>query len=163
MVVMLIFVLMSTAVVVSMAPALSDARLRSGARMVVSMINYSRSYAVAHRTEARMVFDRVESGIVVEAKELDEHNEETVLPLTTSAGKFRRLPNGLRIEPVEKPGTDEEEDFIVFSKIGETQSAAVTITDAKGRQRRITVDGVTGRCVVESVDDAGPKSSKRNP
>ena len=161
MVVMVIFVLMSTAVVVSMAPALSDARLRSGTRMIVSVLNYARSYAVAHQTETRVVFDRIENGIMVEAKMRDEKGEEGLVPLTTSVGKYRRLPRGLELAPVEKPGTDEEEDFIGFTQIGQSERAAVVITDSKGRLRRIIVDGITGRCMVES-DEANPESEIRN-
>lgn len=162
MVVMLIFVLMSAVVVVSMSPALSDARLRSGARMIVSMLNYARSYAVAHQTEARVVFDRTENGIVVETKALDERDEEQVVVLTTSAGKYHKLPGGLQIEPVEKTGSDEEQEYISFSRIGQAENASVTITDSKGRQRRITVDGITGRCVVESDADASSKTGIPN-
>ncbi len=159
MVVMVIFVLMSTVVVVSMAPALSDARLRSGARMIVSVVNYARSYAVAHQTETRVAFDRTETGIRVEARMKDEKGVESLVPLTTSVGKYRRLPRGLELAPVEKPGTDAEEDFISFNQVGQSERAAVVITDSKGRVRRITVDGVTGRCSI----DANSKFEIRNP
>jgi len=164
MVVMIIFVLMSAVVVVSMSPALSDARLRTGTRMIVSVLNYARSYAIAHQTETRVVFDRIENGIMVEARMKDEKGVESLVPLTTSVGKYRKLPNGLVLDPVEKPGTDEEEDFIGFTQVGQSERAAVVITDSKERQRRITVDGITGRCVVESDGaNTNPKSETRNP
>lgn len=160
MVVMVIFVLMSTAVVMSMSPALSDARLRSGSRMIISVLNYARSYAVAHQTAARVSFDRAGNGIVVEAMMSDEKGEQTLTPLTSSVGKYRKLPSGLEIAPIEKSGTDEEEDFISFTQIGQSETAAVTIADSKGRQRRITVDAITGRCSIDATSKVEARSSK---
>ncbi len=155
---MVIFVLMSTAVVVAMSPALSDARLRSGSRMIVSVLNYARSFAIAHQTPTRVSLDRVENGFVVEAVMNDEKGEKRLTPLTTSAGKYKRLPAGLQIAEVRKLGTEEQEDFVGFLETGQAEHASVTITDAKGRQRRITVNGITGRCVIESDEDADPKA-----
>lgn len=163
MIVMVIIVLMSAAVVVSMSPALSDARLRSGSRMIVSALHYARSYAVAHQKPTRVIIDRAENGVVVEAMRSDEKGVEQLIPLTTSAGKHRTLPRGLEMSAVEKPGTDQEENFIGFLETGQAEQASVTITDVRGRQRRITVDGITGRCAMESDGDANPQSAIRNP
>ncbi len=164
MVVMVIIVLASGMVIVSMAPALSDARLRSGSRMVVSVLNYARSYAAAHQTQTRVVFDRAENGIMVEVLVRDQNLEEELRPLQTSVGKYRKLPTGLTLGAVRKPGTDEEEDYIGFTQTGQAEGASVAITDSRGRQRRIIVDGITGRCVVESDEaNANPQSETRYP
>lgn len=164
MVVLVLVVLMSAVVVVSMSPALSDARLRSGSRIVVSMLKYARSYAVAHQTQARVAFDRQENGLVVEAVALDEKDEKVLTPVTTSVGRYRRLPNGVRIVAVDKPGTDEQEDYVGFTEAGKSETATVVIADAKDRQRRITVDAITGRCEIEpDLENAHPTSKTRNP
>ena len=164
MVVLVIVVLMSVVVVVSMSPALSDARLRSGSRLVVSMLKYARSYAVAHQTEARVAFDLQENGLVVEAAALDDKDEKVLTPVTTSVGRYRRLPNGLSIAAIEKPGTDEQESYIAFTEVGKSETATVVIRDTKERQRRITVDAITGRCEIEpDVGNAYPTSDTRTP
>ena len=158
MVVMLIIVLMSTAVVIAMSPALSDARLRTGSRMIVSALNYARSFAVAHQALTRVVFDRATNTIRVETVTRDQNGEEQVTPLTTTVGRPRTLPKGLEISALEKPGIDEEQDFVGFTQTGQAEGATITITDIRGRQRRILIDGITGRCAI----DENPKPETRN-
>ena len=153
MVTLVIVVVMSTLVVVSMDKALSEARLRTGCRMVVSAMIYARSSAVAHRTYTQVVFDRVNNAVSVQSLARDERGEERMTPLTTPSGRYRRLPRGVEIMRVTKPGTEEEENFVRFSDIGQAEDAVVAIQDAAGKNRTITVDAITGRCAIETGEE----------
>jgi len=150
MVTLVIIVVMSTLVVVAMDKALSEARLRSGCRMVLSAMIYARSSAVAHRTYTQVVLDRAENAVSVQSLARDERGDERMTPLTTPSGRYRRLPRGVEIVRVTKPGTEEEENFVRFSDIGQAEDAVVTIQDAAGKNRTITVDAITGRCAIET-------------
>ena len=113
MVTLVIIVVMSTLDVVSMDKALSEARLRTGCRLVVSAMIYARSSAVAHRTYTQVVFDRVNNAVSVQSLARDERGEERMTPLTTPSGRYRRLPRGVEIVRVKKPETEEEETFVL--------------------------------------------------
>lgn len=153
MVTLVILVVMSTLVVVSMDRALGEARLRSGCRMIVSAMIYARSFAVAHRSYTQVVFDRAANAVSVQSLAQDERGDERMAPLTTPSGRYRRLPKGVEIARVTKPGTEEEEDSVGFSELGQAEDAVVTIRDADGKERLITVDGITGRCAIKTGEE----------
>jgi len=139
---------MVTLVVVSMGPALREAKLRSGCRIVASALNYARSYAVAHQTYTRVVFDISGRGLGVQAYERDYDGLERMRPVTTPSGRHRRLPQGITIVEIRKAGIEEQEAYVDFSQIGRSEDAMITVADSAGRERSVTVDAVTGRCAV---------------
>jgi len=154
MVTLVIIVVMSSLVVVSMDRALNESRLRSGCRMVVSAMIYARSSAVAHRTYTQVVFDRANNAVSVQSLVRDEHGDDRMTPLTTPSGRYRRLPRGIEIMQVTKSEMEEEESFVRFSDLGQAEDAVVTIQDATGKKRMITVDAITGRCAIKTGGEA---------
>jgi prepilin-type N-terminal cleavage/methylation domain-containing protein len=148
MVVMVIIALMSGLVVVSMGPALRDARLRTGCRIVASAMVYARSYAVTHRTNARVMLDKPTGAVWVLAQVTDERGETSLRPVLTQPGRRHKLPQGVKIANVRKPGIDEEEDFVSFTQLGQSEDAAILIEGPTGKERIVTVDSITGRCAV---------------
>ena len=149
MVVLIVMVVMSSVVVVSMGPTLSESRLRSGCRMIASALNYARSYAVTNRTYTRVLFDRAKKGVCVEAYVADQTGEGRMRVVTTPSGRFRRLPRGIEVAYVWKPGIDEEERQISFTQLGRSEDAVITVADERGRERAINVDAITGRCAIK--------------
>jgi type II secretion system protein H len=150
MVVLVIMALMSGLVAVSMAPALRDAKLRTGCRIIASALVYARSYAVTHRTNTRVVLDKPTGAVWVLAQATDERGETTLRSILTQPGRRHKLPEGVKIAAVRKPGVDEEEDFVSFTQLGQSEDAVVTVGGANDRSRTVVVDAVTGRCTVES-------------
>ena len=55
---------------------------------------------------------------------------------------------------VTKPETEEEENFVRFSDLGQAEDAVVTIQDATGKKRMISVDAITGRCAIKTGGEA---------
>ena len=143
-----IMVVMGTIVVVSMGPALGEARLRSGCRMILSALTYARGYAVTRQTDTRVVLDKTGNGVCVEARVRDRNNVERLAPVTTPSGRYRRLPRGVAIVDVRGPEIDRDDSFVGFSQLGQADGAVITVVDARGKTRAITVDGITGRCSV---------------
>ena len=150
MVTLAIMALMSGLVVVSMAPALRDAKLRTGCRMVASALVYARSYAVTHRTNTRVVLDKPTGAVWVLAQATGERGETGLRTVLTQPGRRHKLPQGVKISNVRKPGIEEEEDFVSFTELGKSEDAAVSIEAANGRTQTVVVDAITGRCAVET-------------
>ncbi|MHB9132114.1 MAG: GspH/FimT family pseudopilin [Armatimonadota bacterium] len=150
MVVLAIMVIIGSAALVSMAPALAEARLRSGCRNTIAACHYARSYAVSHRTDAWVAFDITNNGLEVTSRRRDEENQDQMVTDTTTAGHFRRLPQGVKIIMVDKPNAPGSEPTIQFDQTGRAEQAQITLEDERGRQRIITLDALTGRCTVEN-------------
>ena len=150
MVTLVIIALTSAVVVVSMGPTLRDAEMRSGCRMVISAMNYARSYAVTRQTYTRVALDKGRGILCVYRRVRLPSGEEGMLPITTPSGRSRRLPEGLTIVEILKPGVPEEETYVTFTELGRSEDAIVTLADSRGRERRITVDSITGRCAIET-------------
>jgi len=148
MVVLVIMVVMSSLVIVSMRPVLGEARLRTGCRMLISMLSYARSFAVTHRTQTLVVFDRKNSGVSVRARAQDKTGEEQLVAVTSPSGRFRHLPQGITIARVQKPSTTEDASFAGFSELGQSDGAIITIRDQHGKKRIIVLDRVTGQCEI---------------
>lgn len=149
--VMAITVLLSGAAAVALRPALEDARLRAATRMVVAGLRYARSYAVAHHTEAEVVVEVQTPALSVQAQTTDSGGEKNWETLTTSAGRRRVFPPGIRVIPAAEAGslispTSLEEFTVTFSMLGRTDSTELLVSDAHGNERDLVVDGVTGRC-----------------
>ena len=150
MVVLAVMALMSGLVVVSMGPALREAKLRTGCRIVASALVYARSYAVTHRTITQVILDKPAGTVAVFCLATDEHGEAALQPVLTQPGRRHKLPEGIRIVDVHKPGVEEEEDFVSFSELGQSEEAVVVVEGVNGRNQTVTVDAVTGRCAVGS-------------
>jgi len=169
MVALVIMVIMSGVVMASMGPALREARLRSGTSMVIGALRYARSYAVTHRTQATVEFDTKDQGVSVLIPETDENGVESWRVLTTQAGQYRALPEGVAIADVERPqaaqnaeppaATADSRETVTFSTLGQAEDVRITLEDTSkkradgehGMQRIIQVDAITGRC--ELVDE----------
>ena len=147
-VVLAIMVVMSTLVAISMGPALGEARLRSGCRMIVSALKYARGYAVTRQTYTRVVLDEAGGGVSVEALVRDRNDAQSLVPVTTPSGRYRRLPRDVAVVDVQKLGAERDEFFVGFSQLGRADSVTITVADRRGKRRVITVDGITGRCSV---------------
>lgn len=150
MVTVAILAVMSTVVLMAMGPALRDARLRSGCRMVVAKMNYARSYAISHQASSRVTLDKSSGVLSLLALRKDSDGTETLVPVTTSSGKSTRVPKGVTIADVRKPGVPEDEDFVDFSDAGQSEPAVITLEDATGVKKIVVVDSITGRCSVQS-------------
>lgn len=150
MVALVIIAIMSMVVVVSMGPALEDARLRSGCRIVASALNYTRSYAVSRQTYARVVVDKEKNGVSTEALVREESGDETLKPVLTPSGRYHQLPRGVKIAGVRKPGIDVEEDYVGFSQMGQADDTVIAIVDARDKERYIVIDSITGRASIKS-------------
>lgn len=144
----MVMILVCSFVVVAMAPALRDARLRSGCRTVASALIYARSYAITHRTETRVLLDKSEGAVSVVCRATDERGEETLRPILTQPGRRHTLPNGVKILSVRKTGVQEDEDYVCFTQFGQSEEAVISIEGAGQKERRVTVDPITGRCAV---------------
>ncbi len=153
-VVLVIMGVLSGVVVASMVPALAQARLHTGARMVIAALRYARSHAIAQRTDARVLLIRANRQVAVEVPE----TAETIVPdevaawrpLTTPAGRLRTLPMGITFAAVERPDGAEpvEEPTVRFTPLGQGETVRIVLEDAKGRQQAVVVDAVTGRCAL---------------
>lgn len=153
-VVMAIMAIVSGAVTLSLGPALQDARLRSGSRMVLGALNFARSHAVTSRNCTRVIFDMERNGIEVEELINDSEGSATIKPVNTPSGRFRRLPEGIRIERLRKPDGVNDESWISFTELGQGENALVDIADSHGRRRVIAVESITGRSRIEKAEDA---------
>lgn len=157
-----IMTVMSGVVLASMWPALSDARLRSSASIILGALRYARSYAVTHRTRAAVEFDTRAQGVSVLILETEENGEESWRMLTTPAGRYRALPDGVFIADIERSETeqnaaapaagDDGRETVTFTVLGQAEDARVILEDERGNRRIVQVDAITGRC--ELVDDA---------
>lgn len=149
MVVLAILVIISGVAVISIGPALRDAKVRSACRIVASTINYARSRAVTTNSAVRVVFDSASVGVCVPVED-SSVNEWRML--TTSAGKRHSLPEGVEIAGVAKTASVENGEWIEFSGSGEADGASIEVSDAAGTSKFVIVDSITGRCRVEATE-----------
>jgi len=165
MVVMVIMMLVAGIVLVTMQPAIRDARMRSGCRMIASALNYARSNAVSTNTVTRVVFEQPKNALgqnaqqqsfevdvptndgLTIAKGLSKIGEgQQLVALTTPAGRPRSLPEGVAITRIIKSGGAENEDWIDFTNLGQADQTLIELTDKSGQHRYIYLDPITGRC-----------------
>ena len=153
-VVLVIMMMMTGIVAVSLRPALEEARLRSGARMLIASLRYARSYAISHRAMTAAVVDLDRPGLLMQARENELDGEEHWREITTPAGRFRSLPAGIDIVYVSGTGAEQDkgEATVTFSPLGNSDGASLVLQDPGGRERTIQVDGVTGRCSLADED-----------
>ena len=160
MVTLAIMVLMSGVVMVAIEPALEDARLRAATSLVIAQLQYARSYAITNHTDAAVFFDPERHGLSVQARAQTDDSANTDSAntwnvVTTQAGRFRTLPEGVNIADISHFDETEQsvsanEVDVSFSALGQAEDMRVILRDARGNQRIITVDGVTGRCEIVS-------------
>jgi len=151
-VVLFMMILMSGIVVAAMGPALADAKLRAGARTLIAALRYARSYAITYQAETEVVIDTERRGVSISTHTTDAQGAPIVRPVTTPAGRFRALPEGLTVAVKQaSTSTDTPGELstitITFSVLGQAaQDTLITVSDPKGRQRVIHLDALTGRC-----------------
>ncbi len=168
MVALVIVVVMSGIAALAMGPALRDARMRAGCRMVASAINYARSHAASTNATTRVVFEddhSVEVGVMADASDTAtgsdtsgtsddaNANQQQLTVLTTAAGKHQTLPDGVRITSISKAGNVVDDNWLEFSKLGETDKALIELSDRDGQKKYVSVDPITGRCKIRSYED----------
>jgi Tfp pilus assembly protein FimT len=149
-VVLCVTALLTGMVTVSIAPTLEEARLRAGTRMVIAALQYARSHAVAQQTDAMVRFDRERSGVSVHAHEFDDAGAERWRAVTTPAGRFRPLPDGVTVARVvrEEVTPQDEDATVTFTPLGHGEEVGITLRNARGLERVVLVDAVTGRCAL---------------
>jgi type II secretion system protein H len=151
-VVMAIMVLLSGAVLATMAPALAEARLRSASAQLVSALRFARSHAVSRHVPTRLRLDIAARTSEVQVQETADDGTQAWRTLTTQAGRRRALPEGVAIEAAQAATeTEAAERTVTFTALGRGEDASLTITDSAGRGRTIRVDAVTGRCAMAEV------------
>lgn len=152
MVVLAILAIMSSVVTVSMAPALKDARMRSGCRMVASSLNYARNYAAAHNTSTRIVFDGERNVEIQVYRDVDTDEDEWTV-LRTTAGKKYTLPEGVQVTEILKADNKTDENWIEFTGTGLADPARVEISNSDELRKYITIDQITGRSSIRSEQE----------
>ena len=65
-VVLAMMAIISGMMILSLGPALRDARLRTGCRTIMAALKYARSHAVTERTDTRVIFANDGKGVHVE-------------------------------------------------------------------------------------------------
>ncbi|HEX2949487.1 MAG TPA: GspH/FimT family pseudopilin [Armatimonadota bacterium] len=171
-VVLVIIVLMSGVVALSIASSVEDARLSAGARMVIAMMRYARSYAITHHTETAVVLDTQGNGISMQVNEPDDEGVPQWRTLTTPAGRPRRLPEKVQIADVEvnRTSTQDSTDAtdtdnndnstVIFSVLGQAEDTSITLRNVQEKELNISVDAVTGRCYINDSNDVQDDSKK---
>ncbi len=173
MVVLAIMVIVSAVAVISVQPILADARMRSGCRMVASIINYARSHAVTTNSVARVVVVDGKSieidvyadsmlqgassstaGGVSQGSSTSAGGTENraLTPLTTSSSHCV-LPDGVTVTQISKPGGIGDENWLEFSGLGQAQQAVIELATDRGQKRYVAVDQITGRCRVRTEEE----------
>ena len=157
-VVLVIVVIMSGLAALSMGPALADARMRAGCRMVASAINYARSHAASSNTTTRVVFEddhSVEVAVVADSTTAtqDTNADQQMTVLTTAGGKHQTFPDGVRITGIAKAGNVVDENWLEFSKLGETDKTLIELSDAHDQKKYVALDPITGRCKIRNYED----------
>jgi hypothetical protein len=164
MVVCVLLVLLTGAVTVSLVPALRDARLRSGTRIVLATLRAARDYAVAHATQARVRIGDDRRVVCIEVPDTSgtdasSTDAATWRTLGTAAGHPRTLPEGVSIldavgaDLVSGTGTAATESgagelAVTFTVLGQGQDTRITLADAQDRRMMVVVEGITGACQV---------------
>jgi len=149
MVVMVIIIIMSSVVAVEMKPAITEARLSSACREIMSTLAYARSYAITNRTNTRVVFDDRENSIVVQYQAIDNDGGAEMIDLTTQSGRFRRMNSKIAVVGIEKSSTGVEDRAVNFTQFGRGEDAVITLKDQSGKHRQILLDSITGRCRIK--------------
>jgi Tfp pilus assembly protein FimT len=156
MVALAIMMIMTGIAVVAIGPSLRDARLRSGCRMVASACNYARSRAVSTNTSARVFFDQgrtVEVDTVALVDSTDPNSGTQAVPLTTAAGRYRYLPDGISVVQIVKASGVSPDNWLDFGSLGQADQAIIQLSDEKGTFKYVIVDPITGRCRVQANVD----------
>jgi len=167
--VLAIMLIFGAVVALAIPPAVRNAQLRASTLMVIAQLQFARSYAVANRTESAVQFDTQKNGIavVMNAQDREQNNtqanpddntqtaNETITwqAVSTPAGRFRTLPNGIVIKAVnvgttvgEPTTTGTSSQYVTFSALGQGEESGIILQDDHGIQRIIQVDALTGRC-----------------
>ncbi len=114
-------------------------RLRSAARDIVSTMRIAQMKAVSNNIQYRVNFNAAEIG--ARNSYILQHNAGGVW---IDDGALQTLPEGITINIDQLPV-----GRAVFNLNSTSSAGSVTLQDAKGAQRRITLTPVTGRARIE--------------
>lgn len=151
-VVLAIMLIMSGIIIVSIGPSLKYAKMRTACSLVVSSLNYARSRAVASGITTRVVFDNGES-IYTESHPSSTSSTNQIRTLTTSAGRKKTLPSGVKIVNVTKSSGSSNENWIEFYSLGQSEATVIELQDNNNTKRYVIVDAFTGRCKIRTSDE----------
>jgi len=152
---MSILVLMSAVAAVAFLPVLQEARLRASARIVISALQYARSYAVAHRVATAVQCDVDARTVAVVRRETAEDGDMTDTerwqPVTTPAGRPRMLPEGITFGDITyNTDTGQSSATATFTPLGQADDGRIVLLGAREQRRVVAIDGITGQCDIVS-------------
>jgi type II secretion system protein H len=176
-VVLTILVIMAAIVAPSFTRQYHVAKLNSGARAVVALMQYARSQAVVEGTTYRLNVDQQNQRLWVTYYDATADQEEPeFVPDESVLGGSRRLPEEVNIRELalgdealaqlsdeameairSQQGqlNDEGTPYIVFTPQGTTDGARVLLENGEGDRLAVTLDAITGRTeIVEVEEDA---------
>lgn len=181
---LVIMTLMSGVVMTAIGPALAEARVRAGARMIIAQLRYARSLAVTSRQTVAVSFDNDRHGLSVMTQTTDSSGNANWQSDTTQAGRFRTLPDEVSVANITlndtstgatagttgpvivnpfttAPTTSNTASdapatgqMITFTPLGEGEDAQITLRDTDGHERIMQVDAITGRCELVNSNGA---------
>ena len=145
-VVLVILVMMSGIAMISIGPGIRDAKMRTGYRLIVSALSYARSNSVTKGITTRVVFSAKNAVYVEEA--IDDDYKM----LSTSSGRIRSMPDGIKVASVVKNnGSDDR--WVEFDSLGQSSSSVIKVVNDYGTEGYVTVDGLTGLCKVKTEEE----------
>ncbi len=159
--------------------------------MVLAQLRYRTQLCHGNQADAAVLFDMQNQGlsVITDAQSSPNGNlptleSESVPPdtsdqsgwqtVTTQAGRFRLLPDGMTmtvtftagatagsttIAPVTNASDGGGQQSITFSALGQGQDAQITLQNVQGQQRIITVDALTGDSEIVSQINGQPISN----
>jgi len=175
-VVLVILVAMAAVVAPSFTRQYHMAKLNSGARTFLALMQYARSQAVVEGTTYRLNIDQQGQRLWVTYYDTTGDEEEPEFVEDDSVlGASRRLPEEVQIREValgdealaqlsdealemvraqQDQLNEEGTPYIAFTPRGTTDGARILLENETGDQLAISLDAITGRTEIEEVDDS---------
>ena len=135
-VVVVIISVLATMTIPQMYAGNSASKLRSSARQLLVAAQYARDFAATRRAKCRLTIDPQQQQYTLTFQQAPGK----FVPINTSLGKVQRLSKGLRfrrvwIQPRPTLGqteqTTKKRDYLTFDPDGQTDAAALEITNGK--------------------------------
>lgn len=136
-VVMAIIALGAVLFVPNLGTWISYYRLRSATRDITSALRTAQMKAVSNNISYRVRFNAGENSFVILYQTTDDFKPE---------GPSQKLPQGVAISEVSFSGGT---DYVVFNRDSTSSAGHLTLSNAKGTKRTITVSSATGRVRVD--------------
>jgi len=118
--------------------------LKSTARELISIINYTHICAVTHRKKYRINFQLDKNQYWI-----SKEDNNIYYPLGTEYGKPKELPEGVIIERINMPEENKTTGLahLLFMPNGISQNVTIYLKNSLGEFYTITIDGFTS-CVI---------------